>query len=279
MNAIHINWSKPFTIRNKAFFVEDFELLTTILSAMKWREKNGKIKLVADEAAIMLYKEMGLLCLWDNGVEALHVDEDIDSVMFWAAGKLFALKEQTAPVAVLDTDFIVWDSILFDKLPECSVIHFEDLYPDVYPDFEYFKMKNGYSFNGFDRTVKPCNTAFAVFKDGELLKYYTETAVNFMKNSENTGDTLKYMVFAEQRLLPVCAKKVGAEILAFSDLPRLFKDGSQCFTHTWGMKQQMRDNEALRYEFCMRCINRIKNEYPEIYEILRDIDMFKRYIG
>ena len=45
MDAIHINWTKPFRNRfNSPYEVEDFEILTTILSALKWREKNGIIK-------------------------------------------------------------------------------------------------------------------------------------------------------------------------------------------------------------------------------------------
>mgnify|MGYP000721346980 FL=1 len=40
MDAIHINWTKPFRNRfNVPYEVEDFEILTTILSALKWREK------------------------------------------------------------------------------------------------------------------------------------------------------------------------------------------------------------------------------------------------
>ena len=99
-----------------------------------------------------------------------------------------------------------------------------------------------------------------------------------MKHSPALDDTLKYMVFAEQRLLSMCAKKRGAHILAFSGLDRLFSDGSGCFTHTWGMKQQMRDNDALRYDFCMRCIGRIQREYPSIYDIIRKINIFDRYM-
>ena len=49
MDAIHINWTKPFKNRfNAPYEVEDFEILTTILSALKWREKNGNIKMVTD---------------------------------------------------------------------------------------------------------------------------------------------------------------------------------------------------------------------------------------
>ena len=61
-----------------------------------------------------------------------------------------------------------------------------------------------------------------------------------------------YMVFAEQRLLAMCAEKKHAHATALSDLPALF-GGAQngYFTHIWGFKQQMRENPKL-YEMCIR---------------------------
>ena len=61
MDAIHINWTKPFRNRfNAPYEVEDFEILTTILSALKWREKNGNIKMVTDSVGAQYYKKTGL---------------------------------------------------------------------------------------------------------------------------------------------------------------------------------------------------------------------------
>ena len=38
MKAIHINWTKPFINKTHGeYMTEDFELLTTILSALMWR--------------------------------------------------------------------------------------------------------------------------------------------------------------------------------------------------------------------------------------------------
>ena len=69
MDAIHINWTKPFRNRfNAPYEVEDFEILTTILSALKWREKNGNIKMVTDSVGAQYYKKTGLDVIW-NSVE------------------------------------------------------------------------------------------------------------------------------------------------------------------------------------------------------------------
>lgn len=277
MNAIHINWTKPFMNKfNRPYDVEDFEILTTILSALKWREKNGSITMITDSVGKEYYEKTGLDVIWDS-VENVLDDVDVNPDVFWAAGKIFALSRQEAPVAMIDTDFIVWETINPDSLSDVTVIHYEDLYPDVYPPKEHFNMKD-YSFDeDFDWRLKACNTAFCVIKNNDLLKYYTEQSIKFMRNTDEKDDRLTYMVFAEQRLLPMCAKKLNKSVAAFSDLKRLFENGENCFTHTWGMKQQMRDNGALRYDFCRRCINRIVHEYPHMYGIMKNIDNLKQY--
>lgn len=280
MNAIHINRTKPYINKfGTSYQIEDFEILTTILSALKWQEKNGSIKMVTDSIGADYYESIGLLELWDMGIsKSLDHMPKIDENLFWAAGKLFALNEETAPTAVIDTDFIVWESILFDKLPDVSVIHREDLYPDIYPDINFFNM-NDYTFDpSFNWDVRACNTAFCVFKNNNFMKYYTSESINFMLHADdNSNDTLKYMVFAEQRLLAMCAEKYGVEILEFSNLFNLFRNGEGYFTHIWGMKQQMRDIPALRFDFCKRCISRIEKDFPHWIEKLRKIDCLRLY--
>ena len=280
MDAIHINWTKPFTDKTGSqYAAEDFEILTTALSALNWQRHNGRISMITDSTGYEFYEKNGLLPLWDGGVEkTLDEIPEINSDMFWAAGKLWALKNCAAPVAMIDTDFIVWAPIAFDNLADVAVIHEEDLYPDVYPDISYFKMKDGYEFDAdWDLTLRACNTAFAVIKNEKLREYYTAEAFRFIENAENVDDALTYMVFAEQRLLPLCAKKLGMEITVLSNLERLFNDGERYFTHTWGMKQQMRDMSELRRDFCMRCAARIRRDFPEWAEILKNVDCLKLY--
>ncbi len=279
LNAVHINWTKPFFVHNSGeYSVEDFEILTTILSALKWQEKNGSIKMVTDTVGREYYIRNGMEALWDGGIEAALDNIHENPYMFWAAGKLHALSRENAPVAVIDTDFIVWEEILFDKLPQLAVIHDEELYTDVYPDINSFSMKEGYRFDvNWNWHLKALNTAFFVIKDEELLHEYTKKAISFMNSANECDDPLTYMVFAEQRILHMEAVRMGKEVMCFSTLERLFRNGEGWFTHIWGMKQQMRDNNGLREEFCCRCIGRIIQDYPEYEKMLRGIDVLKHY--
>ena len=279
MLALHSTWSRPRTSSGGNFYIEDFDLLTTILSALKWREKNGTIKMVTDSIGYEFYKSRGMCGIWDEITTGLDdISTDIDPQTFWAAGKLFALKNTDAPVAVIDTDFIVWDRLAFDNLKDLSVIHKEELYSDIYPDISEFKMKRGFVFDpNLDWHTSPVNSAFYVIKNNALKKLYVNQALSFIDNSAGS-DPVTYMVFAEQRLLAMCARMSGIEIKEFSSLTRLFEDGDRYFTHIWGMKQQMRDNSELRRDFCMRCINRIKSDFPEFSDMLAKIPELKCYL-
>ena len=278
MQAIHSNWTKPRKNACGEFFIDDFDILTTIISALKWREKNGIIKMATDSIGYEFYKSRNLLTIWDEVTTELDdIPDTINPQQFWAAGKLYALNNADIPVAMIDTDFIVWDRLAFDNLNDITVIHREELYSDVYPDIYHFDMKRGYVFNpDFDWRLKPASTAFYVMKNAGLRDIYIREAIDFMQNS-NEGDSLTYMVFAEQRLLPMCANASGITINEFSNLEQLFRDGERYFTHTWGMKQQMRDNPNLRYDFCMRCARRIKDDFREYMPILSKIPEIKDY--
>lgn len=277
MNAIHVNWSAPAFARGaKEYFVEDFEILTTILSALTWKRLGGSIKLVADDIAIDFYKSIGICQIWDE-IKELKVPDFVDPDMFWAAGKLFALSEEKAPVAIIDTDFIVWQNSYLDKIKDCATIHFEDLYPDIYPSKDYFEMKDGYVWEDYNWNIKAANTAFAVFNSQKLLDEYTKTSIKFMRYAKKSDDYLKYMVFCEQRLLPMVADKTGAEIVELQNCDALFENSNQSFTHIWGMKQQMRDNPKLRNDFCKRCIRRITTDFPQMETVIKNINVLKKY--
>ena len=174
---------------------------------------------------------------------------------------------------MLDTDFICWKSIsnLLDG-PDTAAIHREDIMPSIYPDQTAFAKTEGFPLDSFDWTVQPFNTALAYFGNDEFRRYYTDTAIRFMRCSPDADDTLTYMVFAEQRLLAMCAEKKHAHAAALSDLPALF-GGAQngYFTHIWGFKQQMRENPKLYEDFCRRCAARLQKDFPEESKTIANI--------
>ncbi|HEY5524453.1 MAG TPA: DUF6734 family protein [Clostridium sp.] len=290
MEAFHSNWTVPSFegSRGEHYYIEDFEILTTILSALKWRENNGDIKMVTDERGAEYYKNLGIESIWNLGIDVSldnGIDKDIDPKIFWAAGKIYSLKRQKTPCAMIDTDFIVWkpvEEILVDS--KICIIHKENISEEIYPDKEYFNMKNNYKFdNEWDWLEKPCNTAFTYIADEEFRKYYVDSAIDFMKSTISGDDRLKNMVFAEQRLISMCAKKMGITIDELTDLDALFKNEQTYFTHIWGFKREMKKDFLQRSEFCIRCIKRIIEDFPEYEEVIASMKQlayfYKQYKG
>lgn len=278
MKAFHSCWTAPFKARNpnSDFNIPPFEILTTVLSALYWQKNNGDIAMICDKTAYDFYKNNNLINLWNDGIQVLldDIPNEINPHIFWAAGKLFALKNMEKPCVMMDTDFIVWEKLSFDNI-KLAAIHPEELVTETYPPEEHFC--TDFDFSGLDWTVPAANTAFSFFGDKDFTDYYTSTAIDFILCSKNADNPLTYMVFAEQRLLSMLAKQQNIKLDYFSSLPQLFTSGQTRFTHTWGFKQQMQQNTNIMHDFCKKCANRISKEFPEWTHILSNIDCLLPY--
>lgn len=284
INAFHSNWTAPFfsLSERKKYSIEDFEILTTILSALKWRQFNGSIKMITDRIAAQYYLDIGITSIWDLGMDIEFDNEsmkDIDEFLFWAAGKIYALKSQSTPCAMIDTDFIVWQS-LENKLIKSKIctIHRENIYEDIYPYKSHFDLKEGYEFDSdWSWSVLPCNTAFTYISDEEFKNYYVNESIRFMKNVLSGKDRITNMVFAEQRLISMCADKMDIKIDSLSDLKTLASNDQNYFTHIWGYKDVMRNEFVKRNEFCIKCIKRIVEDFPEYESMVSNIEPVYNY--
>ncbi len=281
MRAFHSTWTGPFLKSQKGdFYVEDFELLTTVLSALKWQELNGDIKMITDPIGAAYYRDLGLEHLWNLGIEEKLVDIDphLNPKVFWAAGKIYALAEEEAPCVMMDTDFIVWNKVEEElRKHSIAVIHKEELQPNVYPAKESLHMASDYeAFSRWNWEVRPCNTAFMYIGDEDFKQFYVNESKAFMRAAQG-NDPLTYMVFAEQRLLAMCAEEKQIEPFALAEVGELFNENQQCFTHIWGHKRYLRSHPERRIAFCKRCMKRIKKDYPDFYPVLQQIEVLKVY--
>ena len=160
-----------------------------------------------------------------------------------------------------------------DFKDELIAAHEEYLNPSIYPDTDTFDMVD-YTFpDGLDYTLPALNTAFLYMPDEDFKQYYTSQAITFMKKAKKGGDYLTYMVFAEQRLLPMLCKKCGMKYKTLLDKDQLFFPQNN-YTHLWGAKQAMRDDMAERERFIRSCIERIGRTYPDYLYISDRIERF-----
>ena len=162
MEGFHSLWSKPYMAgrHTEEYWMQDYEVLTMILSALMWRKHNGGIRLCADAEAIAFVEKMGLYHIWNLGIEEITVPEAVPEKVFWAAGKLYSLKKMQMPAVMVDLDLIIWKDIRnIIKDTDICAIHREGIFPDVYPGKEFFHMKQEYRFDpDWSFEVLPVNT-------------------------------------------------------------------------------------------------------------------------
>lgn len=280
--AFHSYWSKPGCVKNYGnVSIQDYELLTMMLSALKWREKNGPITMVTDSIGADFFERNGVLTVWDRIDTTLdNIPTQIDPFLFWAVGKLYALKEMQCPCAMVDTDLIVWQNIQTDILGyQIVAAHEENLDFDVYPYPGEFSVKKGYCLpNEWDFSVLPSNTAFLYIEQKEFCEYYVQSALDFIFGVENdTLNPITGMCFAEQRVLSMCANAKGVSLGYLTSLDSLHKQSF--LTHLWGYKRVLNSCEQARKNYCCKCIRRIVKDFPEYNDMLQRNPMFAPYLS
>ena len=251
-----------------------FELVCLALSALMWRRYNGSIKFYTDMEAYAWFASRNLLDIWDGGLDTGTLEAmpaSINQEIFWAASKLFALRAESAPVAMVDTDLIIWKPLGRLLRKPLTVLHREDLIECYLPSF-YLKTRPGYQFDPqWDWSVRPCNTAFAYFAEEDFKNRYVDKAVDFMAdNTVYPMEMVSQMVFAEQRLLAMEAHKAGLRINAIIKDP--YQEDNDIFTHLWGAKRIARSNAEQRDLLVHAMMNKIRLEDPVIYEKLRKLE-------
>lgn len=281
MKAFVSNWTRPYAVRcpDRPYQMTDFDLLTTVLSALVWRRENGSIRMITDDTGAQYYRSLGLTDLWDGGIFTYlnDIPSTIDPCTFWAAGKLYALAATPAPCVMLDTDFIVWHSLSEHWHRPLAVIHREELNSAIYPAPSAFVLAPSYHFpTNWNWHEPACNTALTYFGNDTLRKTYVGQAMDFMQAARGR-DGLIYMVFAEQRLLAMCAQACGVPIHAFSTEQDLFQGNQRDFTHIWGFKQAMQEQPVLHELFCQKCAARIRKDFPIYANICQTIPQLQPY--
>jgi hypothetical protein len=270
MNVIYSLSTAPFFAKNPdgEFAIDRFELCTAAISSLIRRRAGDNSVMHTDSRGAEYLGRIGLSGLWNEVAVTLPGDLDgINPLMFWAAGKLFALKAAACPLIMLDTDFIAWN------LPALSdsivAAHREDITPNVYPDISKFDMKN-YTFNReLNYTARPLNTAFLYMPDDEFKQYYIDCSMEFMKSAKPCGDYLTYMVYAEQRLLAMLAEYKNVKTDTLLDFEKLHIPQKN-YTHLWGAKQIMRNNPGENERFLEKCRLRFRKDFPE-WEWIADL--------
>ena len=267
--AFHVLWTKPTTISGKRFSMNDAEILTMVVSALMWQKHNGSIKLYTDKVGYKFIQSMKLSALWDGGIDTELLENNdytIDPEIFWAAGKLIALEAQACPCVMLDTDLIVTQPIQhLLKSTAITALHSEALNREVYLSPSLLKKPLGFEFSAdYNWDVLPSNTAFLYINNESFKSFYLNESKRFMfRNMEKPMEKVSQMVFAEQRLLSICADCQQLSISYLLDDP--FSLANNNVIHLWGFKSLLRQSENVQAIYSRQLIEKFGEElsvYP-----------------
>ena len=198
--------------------------------------------------------------------------EAVPEKVFWAAGKLYSLKKMQMPAVMvdLDLDHLEGYTEYYKRYGYLCNTQRRDI-PDVYPGKEFFHMKPEYRFDpDWSFEVLPVNTCMLYIADEAFKNYYVDSSITFMENCLETEENLCHMVFAEQRLLAMCAEKQGKQISSF--FPGRHRiENQDIFTHLWGYKNILKFNYKEREAFNRKMYDRIVREFPEEETTLKQL--------
>jgi hypothetical protein len=224
---------------------------------------------------------MELSALWDDGIntEVLeNNDYPIDPEIFWAAGKLIALEAQAGSCVMLDTDLIITQPIQHLLEPTTiTALHSEALNPEVYLHPSLLKKPSGFIFpDNYNWNVLPSNTAFLYIKDESFKNFYLNESKRFMfQNMEKPAELVSQMVFAEQRLLSICADHQHLSISYLLADP--FSLSNSSVIHLWGFKNLLRQNETVQVIYSKQLIKKFGEELSAYPLFTRQIEKLKQY--
>ena len=265
MDAFHVFWTKPSLQRNFGKIeVPVYERLVWILSALNWKKANGSMGIVTDSVGIEWLSRNGMLNLYDDIRSDLDDMPPVDPELFWAAGKLRALKERRLPCVILDTDMIIWKGLDAVLKAEITVSHFEEINSGTYPDLRSNPFCSACEFpEEWDWAVSPANTSFLYFpaEAARIREKYIRQAFLFMSEVDAQAfDPVQFMCFVEQRLLSMISNAAGMKVKSLLDFDRL--EEQNIATHLWGYKRILKSDPAECDAFCRRCIKRIQSDFP-----------------
>lgn len=262
--AFHVLWTKPATAAGKPFIMNTAEILTMVVSALMWQKHNGSIKLYTDNRGLDFIRSLKLSAVWDGGIDTELLENNdypINPEIFWAAGKLIALEAQACACVMLDTDLIVTQPIQhLLKSTAITALHSEALNPEVYLSPSLLKKPLGFDFHAdYNWDVLPSNTAFLYINNESFKSFYLNESKRFMfRNMGKPSEMVSQMVFAEQRLLSICADRQHLPITYLLSDP--FSLSNSNVIHLWGFKNLLRQNENVQAIYSKQLIEKFGEE-------------------
>lgn len=272
----HSFWTEPMS----KVEMQDYELVSLIASVLYYKAHSGPMYLVSDRKGIDYLNSLRLTALYDKVIE-LEVDKTINPKIFWAAGKIFAHAQMPCPSVSVDMDAIVWKPVY--RVANSSVavgLHTE---PTDWPPYKNrWPSIVGPWSDVNPQGVEPINTGLLAFLDADFKKQYIDSCMSFMRDFSSSKISsqkvdwthgpsyVDEMVFAEQMILPLIAKKMRRSIKTVTSYDRFSDHMSENskVTHLWNSKRGYRDHSRAREAFVHDMIDMLLHDFPDVRKFI-----------
>jgi len=286
MLHFHSLWTRPMFETRQAQATQDlvfwdFEALTWLTSVLEIR-RHSPIRLITDTRGRQFVLNTALDSIYNGGISTAldDIPDTIDPQIFWAAGKIYAWREIDGPCISVDTDAVLWQPIT----PTAPIValHLENRAWGWYASNRQAFAPFGFDDPSWDWDLHPFNHGVLYIQDPEARRVWTEKAIGFMNEfsaqvrqleqsgAENPPHTRDAMLFADQRLLVMCAQRLGLSMVPLTRLDETtgYLLRNPLYTHLWGSKLFYPYCAEARFAFCRHLVSYLLAHHPESQTIL-----------
>ncbi|MEU8620495.1 hypothetical protein [Streptomyces sp. NPDC048623] len=293
--AVHVNWTGPFRAglrraragaRPREYGFPAEEILTCVHSALAWRQFHGPVHLTTDALGAAWVREQGLDVLYDTVDTALDTLDDLDlnPVVYFTGGKYPAVRDRTAPFALLDTDLYLRRPLTGLDQGGFRFAHWESVDNPVYPEPDTLPNRAGADLSRWVFDTPATNMAVAVFLDEHHRAAFAEAALEYAcgNGGPAPGEPVARPAFAEQRLAPAVARALGVSLRPVASGFWLVEeerwDGTPPtadFHHTWNLKAALRRDPDLRRAYLRLLLEELLSRFPDSAQLLYGVPALK----
>jgi hypothetical protein len=287
MTYLHTFWARPqfdspAHAASHDIVLWDFEALTWLTSALELR-RLGPVRLITDTRGLRFVERTRLAWLYQDAIsiELDDLAQDIHPGIFWTAGKIQALANAATPCCSVDLDAVLWQPLELQH--RVLGLHTEPKEWDWYASNQQRFARFGFEDAAWDWAVCPVNTGILAFADPEPARAYAQTALEFMRaysayaratwseDEIRSRDFSDAMLFADQRLLPMSAARLGIEVGCLGHLhdSGMHLRPQPACTHLWSSKVFYKYCVEARMAYANHLIRHIQTHHPQATDTLR----------
>lgn len=247
------------------------------LSALAWKRLYGIVELYTNEKWLKEIEALGFDGVYNHiDIEVLStIPKEVDQKKFWAYGKIHvASKISHEEFVLLDNDLWITKELNFDDRMAFMGYHYENFdttdIDSPYVDFENLIPPK--YVGKWNKKLMAVNCGLLWIKNQEIKNRWVEVAREIATNPDQVEiedpHNIRYMIFLEQRLLPMLAAEMNLPYGAFLNEPVYQARKVEDFSgNVWDPTPEKWSKEVAERFYTIRHIwggKKLWKDYPEI---------------